>query len=84
MNKLVEEMNWNEFYQRYTINHEEFKFIFNEMIINLCWGTNGTYSYNVYLNNKCIDRNEYASPSELLDKARFNGLKLKEIYNELD
>lgn len=83
MTKLIEEMDWNEFYDRYTQNFEEFRFQYGNKIITLCYGRNGTFAYNIVENKKVIEYKEYLTPFELLDKARFNNLSLKDIYGEL-
>ncbi len=83
MKKLHEEMSWNEFYERYTINYEEFVFSYKNYRINLCYGKEGSFSYNLVKNGKIIEQNEYSSPNKLLELARFDGLKFEEIYNEL-
>lgn len=84
MKKLVEELSWDEFYFRYTEYHEEFCFWYKEYKINLCWGNNGTFAYNIVINKKILlVYEEFSTPYELLEKARFDNLTLKEIYNEL-
>ena len=83
MKNLIEEMEWNEFYYRYTQNFEEFSFRYKHIIITLCYGKNGAFAYNIVENKKVIEYKEYSSPFELLEKARFCNLRFKDIYSEL-
>ena len=77
-------MNWNEFIERYLINHEEFRFKYKNYIIDLLYSSGGTkYAYYIseYIENETIfskikNRNKYLkfdefdSPQELLEKLR--------------
>lgn len=83
MKKIMEEMDWDEFYFRYTHNFEEFNFKYRNWIITLCYGKKGTFAYNIVADKKVIEYKEYSSPFELLKNARFNNFKLNEIYDEL-
>ena len=83
MEKLYLELSWDDFCDRYIINHEEFLFHYNDFEITLCWGNKSMFSYNVSHNGVVIDENEYTSPQELLEKAIFFGKRLQDIYEEL-
>ena len=83
MKKVIDEMNWDEFYYRYTQNFEEFTFRYMNAKITLCYGKNGSFSYNIVENKRVIENKEYPTPFELLEKARFYNLKFKDIYGEL-
>lgn len=52
-------MNWNEFIERYLINHEEFRFKYKNYIIDLLYSSDGTkYAYYIseYIENETIVR----------------------------
>ena len=91
-------MDWNEFIERYLIDHEEFGFKYKKYIIELLYSSNGTkYAYYIseYIEkesifskiknrNKYLKFEEFDSPQELLEKFRIDGNSLKEIWNELE
>ena len=91
-------MNWNEFIERYLINHEEFRFKYKNYIIDLLYSSGGTkYAYYIseYIENETIfskikNRNKYLkfdefdSPQELLEKFSINNKSFKDIWNELE
>ena len=91
-------MNWNEFIERYLINHEEFRFKYKNYIIDLLYSGDGTkyvYYISEYIENETIfskmkNRNKYLkfdkcdSPQELLEKFSINNKSFKEIWNELE
>lgn len=74
---------WDEFYERYTKNFEEFTFYYKDQIIHLITDYD-KFLYNIGTYEKGFKNSKYfQTPNELLDKARFNGKKLFEIWNEL-
>lgn len=91
-------MNWNEFIERYLINHEEFRFKYKNYIIDLLYSSDGAkYAYYIskYIENETIfskikNRNKYLkfdefdSPQELLEKFSINNNSFQEIWNELE
>lgn len=91
-------MNWNEFIERYLINHEEFRFKYKNYIIDLLYSSDGTkYAYYIseYIRNETIfskikNRNKYLkfdefdSSQELLEKFSINNNSFQEIWNELE
>ena len=60
-------INWNEFIERYLINHEEFRFKYKNYIIDLLYSSDGTkYAYYIskYIENETVfskikNRNKY-------------------------
>lgn len=77
---LHEEVSWEEFLERYLIHHEEFVFYYNNKEVNICWGENGLFSYNVTSGNKKLLEESFVTPQELLRNARFDGKLLEEIW----
>ena len=91
-------MNWNEFIERYVINHEEFRFKYKNYIIDLLYSSDGTkYAYyisefiehetifsKIKNRNKYLKFDEFDSPQELLEKFSINNISFKEIWNELE
>ena len=91
-------MDWNEFIERYLINHEEFSLKYKNYVIDLLWSPNGKkYSYYIkeYVphqtlfsmiknRNKYLKYDEFDSPQELLEKFRIDNKSLEEIWSELD
>ncbi len=91
-------MDWDEFVERYLINHEEFSFKYKNYIIDLLYSRDGTkfaYYISEYIENESIfsiikNRNKYLkydefdSPEELLEKFSLDQKKFKEIWNELE
>ena len=91
-------MNWDEFIERYLMNHEEFKFKYKNYIVELLYSSDGiNYAYYIseYIENETIfskfkNRNKYLkfdefnSPEELLEKFSFDKKSFKEIWNELE
>ena len=91
-------MNWNEFIERYLINHEEFRFKYKNYVIDLLYSSDGTkYAYYIseYIEketifskiknkNKYLKFDEFDSPQEVLEKFSFNNKSFEEIWNELE
>lgn len=91
-------MDWDEFIERYLIDHEEFWFKYKNYIIELTYSRDGTkYAYFIseYIENETIfskikNRNKYLkydefdSPQELLEKFKINNKSFKEIWDELE
>ena len=79
-----ENFTWEEFFERYTKNHEEFNFYYKNQVIHLITDFDGFY-YNIGTEDDGykISR-KFNSPHELLKKAKFDGKTLEEIWNELD
>lgn len=91
-------MDWDEFIERYLINHEEFQFQYKNYIIYFDYSGDGTkfaYYIKEYIENesifskiknrnKCLKYDEFNSPEELLEKFSFDGKSFKEIWNEFD
>jgi len=78
------EIPWAEFYERYTENFEEFLFWYKEYKINLCYGKNGSFSYNISNGKKLLATEDFKTPNELLENAKFDGKLIKEIYIDLE
>ncbi len=75
---------WEEFFERYTKNHEEFSFYYKNQVIHLITDFDGFY-YNIGTEEKGYKiSNKFSSPQELLEKAKFDGKSLKEIWDELE
>lgn len=91
-------MEWNEFIERYLINHEEFKFKYKKYIIDLLYSSDGkkiAYYISDYIEKDSIfdyikNRNKYLyyyefdSPQELINNFIIDGKSFKEIWNELE
>lgn len=80
--KIANFFSWDEFYNRYVINHEEFSFWYNNKIIDLINLPNQSilqFGTKENMNTYC-----YSTPKELLDNALFNGKTFKEIWKELE
>ena len=40
-------MTYEEFLESYLINKEEFQFYYKNKIVNICYGSKGTFAYNI-------------------------------------
>ena len=76
-------MNYEEFLERYLINREEFVFYYKDMEINICYGNNETFSYNICKNKKFIVKKEFISPRELVDNIEIDNIKFPELWDVL-
>lgn len=91
-------MDWNEFFERYTTNHEEFKFKYKEFVIDLLYSSDGkkfAYYIKEYIKDETLwqyikNRNKYLeskvfdSPQELLNNFRIDGKSFKDIWDDLE
>ena len=82
--KLSDVMTYEEFLERYLVNKEEFIFYYNDKIINICYGTKGTFSYNIIENDVLIFEKEFTTPKELLDNMEIDNIKFPELWNVLE
>jgi hypothetical protein len=82
--KLFNELAYEDFLSRYLLNHEEFRFHYKSYVINLCWGPNGTYEYNITENNKMVKTRDYTTPEEVIENFIFDNKKFKDIYWEFE
>ena len=91
-------MSWNEFIERYFINHEEFRFRYKNYTIHLFNSRGGTkYAYcicehiedegvfgKIKNKSKHLKSDEFDSPQELLEKFSIDNYSFNEIWNELE
>ena len=71
-----------EFKDRYLNEHEEFCFIYKDMRIEyVCEGT--CYPIVIEYDDGKIEQYEFLSPAEALEKMKFNGKNIEEIWDEL-
>ena len=82
--KISDIMNYDEFLERYLVNHEEFIFYYKDTEINICYGTNGTFSYNITKNRVLILKEDFSSPNELLEKIKIDGIEFPKLWNYLE
>ena len=82
--KIQDVMSYEEFLEAYLINHEEFLFFYKNLEINLCYGSNGTFSYNICKNEKLIFEAEFNTPYELLENIQIDGYKFPELWDGLE
>lgn len=83
-NKLSDVMTYEEFLERYLINHEEFIFYYRNKVINICYGKTGTFSYNIIENNTMIFNKEFNSPEDLLKNMEIDNIKFPELWKILE
>lgn len=81
--KMSDIMTYDEFLERYLVNHEEFVFYYKNKIINLCWGRDGKFEYNIIENNFLIEEKEYNSPNELLENLEVDHIKFPDLWKIL-
>lgn len=81
--KLHIYLSWNEFLVRYLENYEEFLFHYKDNKINICYGKNGSFSFNIIRDNKKIIEKSFTSPQELINEFRLDGYSLKQIWEKL-
>ena len=81
-------IDWNEFYERFCINHEEFMFFYNQKEIHLSFVINPDLSVKkvgvAYGKNDYYQPFDFDSTDEMLSAKIFDGKSLKDIWNELD
>ena len=79
---------WEEFLERYIINHEEFMFKWGgrEYWLAFSDDENGKLiaELNIGYNGKGYDWRSFSSPEELLEKARINGFSIKELWDKFE
>lgn len=80
--KISKIFSWEEFYNRYAVNHEEFSFWYNNKIIDLINLPNK--SILQFGTKEKMNTFYFATPKELLNHASFDGRTLKEIWTELE
>lgn len=85
-NKIIisDIMTYEGFLESYLVNKEEFQFYFKNKIVNICYGSKGTFAYNIVENNVVILYKEYNSPKELLDNMEIDNIKFPELWNILE
>ncbi|MFQ6749887.1 MAG: hypothetical protein ACLRFR_03520 [Clostridia bacterium] len=73
----------SEFIERYTIQHEEFCFVYKDMKIEfVCEKT--CYPVVVQYSNGKVEQYEFSSPVEALSKMRFYGKDIHSIWNDIE
>ncbi|MBQ8404114.1 MAG: hypothetical protein IJX55_06795 [Clostridia bacterium] len=82
--KISDIMNYSEFLERYLVNQEEFIFYYKDIEINICYGINGTFSYNITKNRVLILKEDFNSPNELLEKIKIDGIEFPKLWNYLE
>lgn len=82
--KISDVMTYEEFLERYLVNKEEFQFYYKNKIINICYGSKGTFSYNVVEGNIVILNKEFNSPKELLDNMEIDNKRFPELWYVLE
>ena len=82
--KISDVMTYEEFLERYLINKEEFIFYYNDIIINICYGSEGTFSYNIVKNDIRILERKFNTPQELLDNIEIDNIKFPELWHVLE
>ena len=83
-NKISDIMTYEEFLERYLVNKEEFQFYYKNKVVNICYGRNGTFSFNIVENKTVILSKEYGTPSELLENIEIDNIKFPELWNALE
>lgn len=82
--KLSDIITYDEFLERYLTNKEEFQFYYKNKIVNICYGSNGTFSYNIVENNVVIVNKEFNTSKDLLDNMEIDNIKFPELWNVLE
>lgn len=82
--KISDVMNYEEFLERYLVNKEEFQFNYKNKIVNICYGSKGTFSYNVVEGNIVILSKEFNTPKELLDNMEIDNKRFPELWYVLE
>lgn len=78
-------MSWEEFIDRYINNFEEFVFKYNDYRIELLYGSQGNgFVYYLVQDKRVVDTKLYDSPNDLLEDFTVSGLKLKDIWEEIE
>ena len=79
---------WEEFLERYLINHEEFMFKYNGKEYWLAFSDDKkgdiVAELNICENGIGCEWYEYKSPKELLKNARIDGFTIKELWNKFE
>lgn len=82
--KISDVMTYEEFLERYLVNKEEFQFYYKNKIVNICYGSKGTFSYNVVEGNIVILNKEFNTPKELLDNMEIDNKRFPELWYVLE
>lgn len=82
--KISEVMSYEEFLERYLVNCEEFIFYYKDKEINLCYGPQGTFSYNVVKDNVLIYEENFSTRDELLNKMHIDNIRFPELWHYLE
>ena len=82
--KISDIMTYKEFLERYLDNKEEFQFYYKNKTVNICYGSNGTFAYNVVENNVVILYKEFNTQKELLDNMEIDNIRFPELWNVLE
>ena len=82
--KISDIMPYEEFLERYLNNKEEFQFYYKNKIVNICYGSKGTFAYNVVENNVVILYKEFNTPKELLDNMEIDNIRFPELWGVLE
>lgn len=81
--QFQDEFPWVEFIERFLINHEEFRFIYGDKIIDISYVTN-TFTAISYGNKEIgFLKKDYNSPKAFLEDALFDGKCFQEIWSDL-
>lgn len=82
--KIQDVMSYEEFLERYLVNHEEFIFYYKDYEINLCYGSNATFSYNISKDKKLIFEKEFITPDECLRNIRIDGVTFPRLWEIIE
>lgn len=82
--KISDVMTYEEFLERYLVNKEEFQFYYKNKIVNICYGSKWTFSYNVVEGNIVILSKEFNTPKELLNNMEIDNKRFPELWYVLE
>lgn len=82
--KISDFISYKQFLEKYLVNHEEFQFYYKDRIINICYGKNGTFSYNIVRNYKVVFSIEFSTPQEVLENIEIDNIKFPELWELLE
>lgn len=77
-------MSYEDFLKSYLINHEEFVFHCGDKEINVCYGENGSFSYNIIKDKIKILEKDYENPYELIKHIEIEGIHFPELWTILE
>lgn len=75
---------WDEFAERFLVNHEEFVFIYSGKKIYISNVSNKSTSISYGNNDDGFVWKDFNSPKEFLEAPIFDGKSFKEIWAKLD